>query len=219
MVLIQTCLLQSTQSTHWLAITCRVYENRHQGLHHRNVEWKGVLISVVSCVYRVNGYRRWTSVCAYMCVLLWTSCSYNDFMYSSSWTLVYVHACTCTACIHECTRSGTNPTHTYRPTTACTIYIHIQWTLYSLRHDQIPILVFLRRYIKSPVFLNIRTLIRSCDEYKFVFPPPPPQSLYAGVVSLFEETELTITFHTHQTSHGSNGRYSMIIMLENRKIG
>ncbi len=27
----------------------RVYENRHQVLHHRNVERKGVLISVVSC--------------------------------------------------------------------------------------------------------------------------------------------------------------------------
>ncbi len=92
-------------------------------------------------------------------------------MYSSSWTLVYVHACTCTACMNILDLVQTQHTPINQPLHAQYTYIYSEH--YSLRHYQIPILVFLRRYIKSPVFLNIRTLIRSCDEYKFVFPPHP----------------------------------------------
>ncbi len=114
------------------------------------------------------------------------ACVYCCDLMQLQWLYVFLQLdpCVCTCmymyCMYEYTRSGTTQ-HTPISTsyTACTIYIHI----YSEHYNYIvcAVIRFLSSSsydgtIKSAVFLNIRTLIRSCDEYMFVFSPPRPLS-------------------------------------------
>ena len=150
-------------------------------------------------MYLVGWFPRWIS----MCVLL---CSYTHawlyVFHPAAWALVYALITT------ACTRSGTNQytlhinycmynVHMYSEhCTVCTMIMMMHscqiatcTCRFNFRNRKrfavirvVQCLYYDKTIVhKSPVFLNIRTLIRSCNEYTCLSPAPSVTVRWCGV--------------------------------------